>query len=220
MNHVIAHRVTAVALGLVMAAFLTSAVVSAAQGETVSPVMLWLAGTLMATGLIHAMARSMRFAGVADDLKPKGKGLAPVVLFVLFGGFIGSVGLEQTLLAAKPTVSVTAEVSSCSKSRSSGMGCYSTYKVDGREHKERVPVWLGVPSGTKLEIDVLRSDPSVVTTRSWMDILIFRVAAIALFGGALFFGVRWFREARKASVEWKLRFPDEVHSNGSNPSVK
>lgn len=219
MNYVIVHRVTAVVLGLVAAAFLTSAVIGAAQGETVTRPMLWLAGTLMATGLVHAMARSMRFAE-ADELKPKGKGLAPVVLFVLAGGFVGGIGLEQTLLALKPTVSVTAEVSSCGKSRRSGMGCSSEYTVDGRTYEERVPVWASVPSGTKLDIDVLRADPSVVTTRSWMDVLVFRVGGIALFGGAIFYGLRWFREARRAAADWQRRFPGEVHSIGSNPTVK
>ncbi|MGW6933047.1 hypothetical protein ACWGE0_23520 [Lentzea sp. NPDC054927] len=98
-------------------------------------------------------------------------------------------------------VPVTAEVTSCGYSGRTKT-CSGRYTVDGVEHTADMPV-ESVPSGRRVEIEVLAADHSVVVSQSWLDILFFRGGGIVLAGLVIGFGVRWTRLARVATT--KLR---------------
>ncbi|WP_157984695.1 hypothetical protein [Lentzea terrae] len=208
-------RVSTATMVLVMTAFLVSAVVGAVRNEHPSGLTLALAGIAIVLGLVFAGMRSLRFAAVARDINTRGP--LPVFLFVLFAGFIGGIGLQQTVLALQPTVSVIAEVSYCGTSGRT-VKCSGEYTVDGVEHDGDMPV-RSVPSDRKVEIKVLAADHDVVVSKSWFDIAFFRGGGIALIGLAIGYGVRWIRLARTATVELLGRVGSQVHSNGSNPVV-
>ena len=208
-------RVSTAVMVLVMTALLASAVVGALKGGHPTGLTLVLAGIAIVLGLIVAAMPTMKFAAVAKDINTRGP--LPVFLFVLFAGFIGGIGLEQTALALQPTVSVTAEVSSCGYSGRTKT-CSGEYTVDGVRYTGDMPV-RSVPSDRRTEIDVLAADPGVVVSQSWLDVLFFRGGGIALIGLAIAFGVRWIRLARAATGELRRHFPRQVHPIGSNPTV-
>ncbi|MDX8034999.1 hypothetical protein SK803_32685 [Lentzea sp. BCCO 10_0856] len=109
---------------------------------------------------------------------------------------------------------MTAEVTSCGYSGRTKT-CSGRYTVDSVEHTADMPV-ESVPSGRRVEIEVLAADHSVVVSQSWLDILLVRGGGIVLAGLVIGFGVRWIRLARATTT--KLR-GIKVHSNGSNPAV-
>lgn len=152
----------------------------------------------------------MRFAAVARDINTRGP--LPVFLFVLFAGFIGGIGLQHTVLALQPTISVTAEVSYCGTSGRT-VKCSGEYTVDGVEHDGDMPV-RSVPSDRKVEIEVLAADHDVVVSRPWLDIAFFRGGGIVLIGLAIGFGVRWIRLARAATAELLAESPRKFTRTG------
>ncbi|MET9626097.1 hypothetical protein ABZX92_01410 [Lentzea sp. NPDC006480] len=76
-----------------------------------------------------------------------------------------------------------------------------------------------VPSDREVGIEVLASDHSVVVSKPWLDVLLFRGGGITLVALAVVFGLRWVRLARTATAELRRRISSQVHSNGSNPPV-
>ncbi|MEV6241286.1 hypothetical protein [Lentzea sp. NPDC051838] len=207
-------RVSTAVMVLLMTAFLVSAVAGALRNAHPTGLTQSLAGVAILLGLVFATMRTMRFAA-AKGIDTRGP--LPVFLFVLFFGFIGGIGLQQTVLALQPTVSVTAEVIGCGSSGRT-VKCAGEYTVDGVEFASEMPV-RSVPSDRKVVIEVLASDHSVVVSKSLMDVLFFRGGGIVLAVLAVGYGVRWNRVARAATAELRNRFPAEVHSNGSNPPV-
>lgn len=213
---VLFRRVSTAVMVLVMTAFLVSAALGAVRGGHPTSLTLSLAGAAILLGLVFATMRAFKFGAVAKDIDTRGP--LPVFLFVLSAGFIGGIGLEQTVVALQPAVSVTAEVTSCGYS-GRNKTCSGRYTVDGVEHSGAEMPVESVPSDRKVEIELLAADHSVVVSKSWLDMLFFRGGGIVLIGLAIGFGVRWIRLARAATAELRYRFPREVHSIGSNPSV-
>ncbi len=220
---VLFRRVSTAVMVLVMTAFLVSAALGAVRGGHPTSLTLSLAGAAILLGLVFATMRAFKFGAVAKDIDTRGP--LPVFLFVLSAGFIGGIGLEQTVVALQPAVSVTAEVTSCAAEVTScgysgrNKTCSGRYTVDGVEHSGAEMPVESVPSDRKVEIELLAADHSVVVSKSWLDMLFFRGGGIVLIGLAIGFGVRWIRLARAATAELRYRFPREVHSIGSNPSV-
>ena len=99
-----------------------------------------------------------QFGAVAKDIDTRGP--LPVFLFVLSAGFVGGIGLEQTVVALQPAVSVTAEVTSCGYS-GRNKTCSGRYTVDGVEHSGAEMPVESVPSDRRS-----RSSCSPPTTRS------------------------------------------------------
>jgi hypothetical protein len=60
--------------------------------------------------------------------------------------------------------------------------------VDGAGFTAEMPV-RSVPSNRRGEIDVLAADHSVVVSRSWLDVPVFRGGGIVLIGLAIGYGV-------------------------------
>ncbi|WP_156213890.1 hypothetical protein [Lentzea aerocolonigenes] len=209
---VVFRRVCTAVMAVLMTAFLVSAVVGALRGGHPTGLTLALAGLALLVGAVLGVMRSFRFPKDSDS-----RGPLPVFLFVLFLGFVGGIGLQQTIPALQPTVSVTAEVTSCGSSGRT-VKCSGEYTVDGVRYASEMPV-RSVPSGREVGIDVLASDHSVVVSKAWLDVLVFRGGGIVLAALAVVFGLRWIRLARAATAELRRRTPSEVHSNGSNPPV-
>lgn len=202
-------RLSTAVMVLAMTAFLASVVVGAVRGGHPAAWTLSLAGIAILLGLVVAAARSMKFAAVTGV---DSRGPLPVFLFVLFAGFIGGIGLEHTVLALRPTVSVTADVTYCGYNGRTKT-CSGKYTVDGVEHTGDMPV-RSVPSDRKVEIEVLATDHAVVVSKSWLDILFFRVGGIALVGLAIGYGIRWARLARAATGELRRRTPVKFTRTG------
>ncbi|WP_143138815.1 hypothetical protein [Lentzea waywayandensis] len=216
MDLVLFRRVSTAVMVLLMVAFLVTAVLGAVAGGHPTGLTLWLAGSAIVLGLVFAAVRTMKFAVAGDGIDTRGP--LPVFLFVLFAGFIGGIGLQHTVLALQPTISVTAEVMACGYSGRTRT-CAGEYTVDGVAYAGEMPV-RSVPAGHEVAIEVLASDHSEVVSRSWLDIAFFRGGGVVLVALAIGYGVRWNRLARAASTRLRERTIREVHSNGSNPAVK
>ncbi|GAA4008501.1 hypothetical protein GCM10022247_33380 [Allokutzneria multivorans] len=190
-------RATGVAMVGLTLAFLTAMVIGAVRdGEAPSDAALVLAGAVILLGMIFAAMRTMRYHQVRKDLPTNGPFVALVL--VLFAGFIGGIGLAQTVVAAKPTIAVDAVYAGCTtKGRTTT--CDGKYTVNGVEYRGRMPG--RADSGTPVRVEVLASDPEKVATKSWMDILFFRGGGIVLALLAIGAIVRWLRIARGVTAE-------------------
>lgn len=209
-------RVATAVMSLLVAVFLGAIVVGGWHAEAINDVTKWSAGAILLVGVVLGAMRSLKFASV-PGLRTQGP--LPVVVLVLFTGFIGGQGLEHTLLWLQPKVPVTTTEFSCSYAGRTER-CSGEYTVDGREYSWiRMPV-RSEPADGRVEVEVLRSSPEVVVTRGWTEILFWRLGGLVLLAATVVAMVRWIRLARTATAEIRRFSSTKVHSNGSNPSVR